>query len=469
MKLIRFALFLICIHNFFQAQSCSDLNIKLTSEIKSSCNALPMTMLHDQLDRPYLYIANKEGGLKIYNISNIEKPYIVDSIKTTTFESLDVMNLHQDGNFLYLALGNSFSSNQKSGMAIIDITSPENISLLDYYIVPNSTSGGGVIKTEGNYAYLGAMQNRLQILDISDKKDIKFISQFLPSISFPPVANPDKAKYNARGMDVKNGIVYLCYDAGGIRIINCTDKLHPRQTGKWCNPAMYTPLDHPKAYNNVVLRDSLLYVTVDYCGVEVINIKDTHNIKLQSWWNPYHCPNNNWFTSPSHTNELVIDTLAKRLFMSTGKSDMIVLDISNPNQLDSCNYFGGASNNIGTWGINRYKNQVYLSYICTFGIPFVSNWSGVKIVTYQENTNLLDEVNSAPFTIFPNPSDGKINVTFDPTKENTITVFSLLGERIHEERYHQESIDLRFLRNGIYLLEFNQENIRKSVKLIIEH
>ena len=84
--------------------------------------------------------------------------------------------------------------------------------------------------TGGNYAYLGAMKNGLKIFDISDKNLPVLRSTFIPSISYPD-ANPDPAKYNARGMAVKNNIVYLCYDAGGIRIINTTDKLNPKQTG----------------------------------------------------------------------------------------------------------------------------------------------------------------------------------------------------------------------------------------------
>jgi hypothetical protein len=36
----------------------------------------------------------------------------------------------------------------------------------------------------------------------------------------------------------------------------------------------------------------------------------------------------------------------------------------------------GPSNGIGTWGVSLHDDRVYLSYICTLGIPFPSNWTG---------------------------------------------------------------------------------------------
>lgn len=136
-------------------------------------------------------------------------------------------------------------------MAIVDVSNPAAAVLTDYYVVPLSGSGGGIVKVEGNYAYLGAMQSGLVILDITDKNDIQFVSEFVPDINYPPILNPNPNYYNARGMGVKNSIVYLCYDAGGIRIINCNNKLVPLETGHWCNPVMYTPLDYPKAYGHL--------------------------------------------------------------------------------------------------------------------------------------------------------------------------------------------------------------------------
>ncbi len=58
------------------------------------------------------------------------------------------MNLSQYGNYLHLALGNSFTNPQKAGMAIVDVTNPEAPIVTDYYSVPGSGSGGGIVKVE---------------------------------------------------------------------------------------------------------------------------------------------------------------------------------------------------------------------------------------------------------------------------------------------------------------------------------
>lgn len=422
-------------------------------------------MIHDVNHLPYLYVANKEAGLNIYNVSNVVAPSFVANIPTNLFDTLDVMNLSQNGNFLYLALGNSFTNPQKGGMAIIDVTNPTNPVLTDYYVVAGSTSGGGIVKAEGNYAYLGAMQSGLVILDVSNKNNIQFVSQFIPSINFPPVTSPNSNLYNARGMEVNNGIVYLCYDAGGIRIINCTNPLSPRETGHWCNPVMYSPFNHPKAYNNVVLDGNILYVAVDYCGMEVLNISDTSNITLQGWWNPYNCPNNNWFSSPSHTNEIQFNKDCNQIFLSTGKSDMIVLDVSNPSLPDSCNYYGGGANNLGTWGIGLYQNEIYLSYICSI-IPFSSNWTGVKILTYSQCINNIQTTNGEfELKIYPNPTSNETTV-FLPANSNysDLHIYDLLGNKIWDISVAKQNkivIDCENLAPGMYYISADNQPLSK--------
>lgn len=452
---------------FFQfadySQNCNTLNIQLQSEIASTCSNMTMTMMHDELNRPYLFVANKEAGLKIYDISVIATPSLVATVPTSLYDALDVMSVSQNGNYLYLALGNSFTNPQKSGMAIVDVSNPSSPLVTDFEKLNSSPVGGaGIVKVEGNYAYLGAMNNGLVILDVTNKNNIRLVSQIIPSLNYPPIRNPDPKKYNARGMEVRNSIVYLCYDAGGIRIINCTNKLSPVETGHWCNPVMYTPLDHPKAYNNCVLDDSLLYVAVDYAGMEVLDISDTSNIQLLGWWNPYNAPNNNWFTSPSHCNEIKFEKNCKLIFMSCGKSDMQVIDVSNPALPDSCNFYGGVSNNIGTWGIGMWQNEIYLSYICAV-VPFSSNWTGVKILTYNSCSSGIDKQEAEnKLTIFPNPFSTHSVLKSEHFLENvTLTMDNVFGETVRQIKNisgHTVTLSRDNLPCGLYFVRLAQNN-----------
>lgn len=409
MKKLLFAVLLV-LNTLVFAQTCSDLTIQLQAETETTCFKTTMTMLHDRLDRPYLYVANKENGLTIYNLQDFSNPTLIKQITKAELANLDVMNLSQDGTYLYLALGNTFNTNEASGMAIINISDPINASIEDSYSLPNSFGGSGIIKTEGNYAYLGAMGNGLIILDISTKSNIQFISQLIPQINWPDT-NQDPAKVNARGMEIRNDTVYLCYDAGGFRIIDVTQKANPIEIGRYANPVMN---GLPRAYNNIELDGNLAYIAVDYCGMEILDFSDVNNVQLVGWWNPYNCPTNNWFTCPVHANEIRLNKNCQQVFLSTGKSDMMVIDVSNPSSPDSCNFYGGVSNNIGTWGIDVYENNLFLSYICTFGIPFASNWSGFKSLTMTTCANLIEEQKLLNFML-PNPSTGTLYIQTNKT------------------------------------------------------
>ena len=456
------------------SQSCSTLNITHQADIASTCAFMTMTMMHDEQSRPYLYVANKEAGLKIYDISAVATPSLVATVPITAFNSLHVMNVSQSGNYLYLAIGNTFTNPQQGGMAIVDVTMPTVPVVTNYYLVAGSTSGAGIVKVEGNYAYLGAMQSGLYLLDVTNKSSIQFVSSFMPNINWP-VNNPNANLYNARGMQVKNSIVYLCFDAGGMRIINCTNKSAPRETGRWCNPVMYSPLNHARAYNNIVLDGSLAYIAVDYAGIEVLNVSDTSNMTLTGWWNPYNAPSNNWFTSPVHANEIQYDNVCKHVFMSTGKSDMMVVDVSIPASPDSCNFYGGVSNNIGTWGLGYYPNlhQIYLSYICTSGIPFASNWTGVTILSCNDLCVIggVEEQNADGITIFPIPANEKITIeSMHPSTTLRVTIVNELGQTFYpsfKQSGNKTEVDISKLNTGIYFLKMNfngKEFTKKFVK-----
>ncbi|MBI5858811.1 MAG: hypothetical protein HZB42_14360 [Sphingobacteriales bacterium] len=363
---------------FGNGQDCKKFQITQQSQIPAACTAISMTMLHDQQGLPYLYVANKEAGLKVYDINDIKKPKLVATVSTKSFSSLHVMNLAQEGNYVYLAIGNHFNNKQASGIAIVDVTDPARATFVSFWTLPSSSGGSGIVKVQGNYAYLGAMGNGLVILDISDKKKIKFISQFIPDINYPD-PKPKKSLFNARGMQVKDDLVYLCYDAGGLRIINTKDKINPVEIGRYSNPVMN---GKPRAYNNIVVDDDLAYIATDYCGMEILNVKDPANIRSVGWWNPYGCPANNWFSSPVHANEIAYNKDCKLIFLSTGKSDLDVIKVADPANPTLCKEYGGPNNGMGTWGVSLYKDRIFLSYICSF-IPFSSNWTGIKLLTYS--------------------------------------------------------------------------------------
>lgn len=354
------------------------LEIQDDFSIASTCNEMFLTAKADALGRAYLYVAAKDGGLKIYSTTGT--PALVASIPVSSLGSLHVMNLSQSGNAVFLALGNHFGTSvQAPGMAIVDVSDPVHPLVSSTWTDISRSGGSGIVEVSGNYAYLGAMGNGLIIFDISNKAAPVLKSVLAPDIHFPD-ANPDPKKYNARGMAIANDLLYLCYDAGGLRIINVADKVHPFELGRYANPEMN---GKPRAYNNVVLDGAIAYLAVDYCGMEAVNISDPAHCSLVSWWNPWNCQASpmNWFSSNGHCNEIAIDRANHLVFLSSGKSDLQVVNVTDPAKPLLAKEYGGINNNIGTWGVSISGNKIYLGYICSV-IPFSSNWTGIKELTY---------------------------------------------------------------------------------------
>ncbi len=446
---------------------CSAHPVSVTHQ-SSTAFPLPkqcMTALHDRLGRPYLYVAGKERGLLVYNVSSIGAPVLVDSVTVASLNALELMSVSQDGNYLYLALGNVFNNASVPGMAIVDVTvptSPVLKSVWKYYV---QSGGAGIIKAEGNYAYLGAMRRGLMIFDISDKTNPVLQSIFKPSNSFPNPTNPDSLKYNARGLAVRSSIVYLCDDAGGVRVINATNKSAPVETGHFSNPAVY---NRPRAYNNLELDDTLLYVAVDYCGMEILSVADTANMHMVGWWNPWHCESlsNTWFNSPGHTNEIHFDPGCKDVFMSSGKSEINVVNVSNPASPDSCTKYSSPGGNVGVWGLDLYHDQVYACYIYVpLGIPFFSNWSGVKSFTWNNCTTAqvpLSVPGQGP-EVYPNPAGGSFNIHIPqvPGTEVLVSLRDIIGARVYQATFeHQADLVIHpgKILPGNYFVEIRYDN-----------
>ena len=189
------------------APPAGDLKLEISEErsLQSTCSEMFLTAHADQTGRPYLYVAAKEGGLKIFALSGSLIP--VAQIPISQLNGLHVMNISQSGNDLYLALCNHFGTAiQAPGLAIIDVTDPLNPLVRSTWQDISQTGGTGIIETQGNFAYLGAMGNGMIIFDISNKAAPRVLSVFKPDLNFPD-PNPDPKKYNARGLAILGALV----------------------------------------------------------------------------------------------------------------------------------------------------------------------------------------------------------------------------------------------------------------------
>tara|TARA_R110001592_G_C13095444_1_gene743753 strand:- start:645 stop:1604 length:960 start_codon:yes stop_codon:yes gene_type:complete len=287
--------------------------VNKVSEVEFSGFFSAYSSLFDRNNNSYVYSACSELGLIITDVSDINNPFVVDTVKTTELGNSKVSNIYQDGNYLYVSLGGFAGASQSPGLAIFDVSIPSSLTLLDVWKSDTLTQGSAKVVIDGDYAYLGIMEDGIAVLDVSDKNNIQILSTYQPDPTWPGAVSYAP---NGRGMDIRNDTIFLAYDAGGLRIIDVSDKYNTVQVAQYINTSI-TSVAAP-AYNNVRVKGNYAFVTVDYCGLDVIDISDVNNIQSVNWYNPWNCVGASWFGSIGHANELILTNNDSVLFMTGG-------------------------------------------------------------------------------------------------------------------------------------------------------
>lgn len=413
-------------------------NLQFVSEKASVPAENMLTIRKDALNRPFLYAASKEGGLKVYSIVNPAAPVQIAQLPISSWDNLHLMSLEQKGDLLYLALGNHFNQPQQPpGLAVVSVSDPAMPQVLDTWKGNFPEGGGGALAVGSGLVFLGAMFNGLLTLDVSDPLQIKAVGSYLPDMSFPhgvPPFHADTVKYNVRAFALRDSLLFTCYDRGGLRVLDVRDPVAPKEVGRYCNEHM---VGFATAYNDVLLDGNFAYVSVDYLGVEILDISDLKNIVRVGWWNPWNgVPTNNpfvWAANDGHANELFFDTTCKMLFVATGKSDLYALSVANPALPQTCENYGGTGNGIGTYGLGGDDGYLYLAYIFTV-VPFVSNWTGLKILSYASCSVPVETLPLSPgnVTIYPNPSGNVLHLAFEnpPANPFSLRLFDPAGREV---------------------------------------
>ncbi len=448
----------LCVLLFQKAHSqCADWNAFQTSDSLFTNPIFGNTISPeaDKLHRPLVYLAMLTGGIKIYNTNTAGNPYLVSSIPTTSFGNLDVINLYQDSIWLYACLGNIWDTTQLPGLAIIDVSNPANPIVLDYYIhLPGLKGGAGAVAVKGNYAYLAANKNGLIILDISNKSNIQAMSALGLSTNFPHSNVGSPSMYNARGIAVKDQYAYICYDRGGLRVVDVSSVFFPVQVHQYCFPAL---INKATAYNNIVLHHNLAFVSIDYYGVEILDITNPTAITQLGWWHPstWADTTNNiltWANSKGHANELAYDSVCNKLYVAAGKSDVVAIDVSNPALPNTCQTLGSTMDAYGTWGLDFFDGQVIITYIWSPLAPPYSNYLGFKVLeTDCQAMNIPENNVLSPITLSPNPSTGKVCLNTKGQKIQNIKIYNIHGELVLEPNANEFSIS--HLPSGKYIVK----------------
>ncbi|MBL7765581.1 MAG: T9SS type A sorting domain-containing protein [Chitinophagaceae bacterium] len=424
----------------------------------------------DKLNRPYTYLATVSGGVKIYDQNTSGTPALMASVPKSSLGNLDAINLFQDSIWLYVVLGNIWNTSEMAGLAIINVSNPSAPVVTDVYTHPGLTGGAGAVITRGVYAYLAANQNGLIILNISDKNNIQ-LSGALPLANNFPHANVGlTSMYNARGIALKDNYAYVCYDRGGLRIIDISNVNTPVQMNQYC----YAPLiNKATAYNNITIHHQHAYVTLDYYGMEILDITDPGNITQLGWWHPSAWADttndlNVWAASNGHANEIAYDSVCQKVYTSAGKSDLVAIDVSNPSSPVTCETYGATTDDYGTWGLDFLNQQIAAAYIWSIAAPPYSNYTGYKIV--QKNCVATGisfiEAKHAHLEIFPNPSSNELSVMMKDDVVKEIKIFDMTGKMM--ARHTALHFSIQQLPAGFYVVVVDTDDATYRRKFIKE-
>lgn len=341
---------------------------------------LPQTTVVDNRRDNFIYVAQKAGGVLVLETTGQKRsPKKAATLLKRQFSNLDAIDITQQGKYLYVALGDFFRRNTRAGLAIVDVSNPKRPIVTARWRSRTRLHGAATIEVEGNFAYLGAMEHGVFIFDVSNKRRITEIKNFKLDRNFPK-RNPNRIQEpNARGLAVRGKYLYVANDAGGLRVVDISNKRNPREIAKHIIRKRGLK---QQAYNNIAINFPYAYIALDYCGMEIVNIQNPRNIKHVGWWNPWRCNtnSNNWFNSSGHTNQIYFEKRTNQVFLSAGDSELQVVDVSNPRRPRLKTSFGKPKNNQGVWGVTVTKEMIYLTYIRTF-IPFRGTWSGIKALS----------------------------------------------------------------------------------------
>ena len=130
-KLALFHLGIFCL----VLMSCTSAATRPSGGTSTGVN-LPMALLQEHSGKPFLFAALKAGGVQVFSTSSSGEVKRIARISRNALGGLDAMNLHQENNRLYVALGDHFSARgSKAGLAVLDIGNPKAPTVLGLWPV----------------------------------------------------------------------------------------------------------------------------------------------------------------------------------------------------------------------------------------------------------------------------------------------------------------------------------------------
>ncbi|MCA9509522.1 MAG: hypothetical protein KC560_02375 [Myxococcales bacterium] len=342
-------------------------------------STLPLATLRDErAGSDALFVAHKAGGLAVWSLA-VSPPVEVARLAASAFGGLHVVHLAQRGDRLFVALGDPFAlAGSRAGLAVVDVADPAAPAHLDQWTSSGVVCGASDVEVSDAAIYLGAMGLGVVVLTF-DGVALREETTVVPGGGTPSCGF---LAPNVRGLFLAGDRLYVGNDGGGLVVLDASAPTAPVEIGAYANPALG---GKPQAYNHVVVDGALAYAAVDYCGLEILDVADPAAIAPVGWWNPWGCetPANVWFDSPGHANEIALDAARRRVVLSAGDSEVLVVDVSDPANPALVDAVGAPGNGRGVWGVELEGNVAVATYIVA-AIPFQGGVNAVRAFDLPE-------------------------------------------------------------------------------------
>lgn len=353
-----------------------------------------------RLEDEYAFFINGQY-FRIYNIATMANPVEL----SVYYMPITTREINVVDNIAYLA-------NDRGGLWMLDVSDPENISVLGSLDTPGEAYGLEVV---GNTVFL-ADKESLIIIDVSDPSTPYIISSLVVGDLIWDVT-------------VQNNIAYLANNAAGLCIVDVSDPVAPYVIEKISKPDSYctniivieniaylkassylwmVDISNPSALFELAdyyifyfrafdIEDNLAYIARGLFGLTILDISDPSNLSL--------------IASIENLGLHLIDikVAGDYLYIVDNNFKLLVLDISNPENPIEVGY-----------GYAPYSRHLAVKD----NLVYVSQFSGFRIFSNDLLTGLKPSLTQTykNFNVFPNPATNSINFSFEMPDDGFISI-----------------------------------------------
>lgn len=239
----------------------------------------------------HVYIADKQNGLQVFDVSDTRNPEFVKQIRFP----LQVKDITSKDNYVYEI--------NDTRLTIFDVSDPTSIgisSFVDYY------SGKlDEVAVYGDYAYLSARGNGMHIVDVSDPSNPKKVSTV-------------NTQGSTRGVVVKDDYAFLADGYNGFVIVDVSDPYNPIVVSRHNTSGTAIDLD---------VQGEYLYLNDFLGGFKIFNVSNVNTpIKLSTF---------------SYNNTVYNDVVVEGQYAYLGGYAAKVIDIGDPQNPVEAGYYEG--------------------------------------------------------------------------------------------------------------------------------